>query len=81
MSDFREAVYSQARKDAFKHRDPHEAYAYWYKAHLEEAFTALINEVHRLNPDAELRYVGSDMGGPLWEVREPLTQTLGMGSV
>lgn len=68
---FRDAVYRAAREQAWNDADPHRAYPHYYREELEEAFTALINAVQREHPDAELRRVGSDMGGPLWECRWP----------
>lgn len=68
---FRDAVYRAAREQAWHERDPHHAYPHYYRAELEEAFTALINAVQREHPDAELVRVGEDMGGPLWECRWP----------
>lgn len=41
-----------------------------YMEHLEESFSACIRFIKAHHPDADLVHVGSDMGGPIWEVRD-----------
>ncbi len=67
---FREVVERAAKDDAWTTSvgDPRAAYPAHYREHLDEAFSALIFFVRETAPDAELRYLGSDMGGPIYKV-------------
>lgn len=69
MNDFRQTVYDRSKIEAMSYADPREAYPHIYRENLEEAFTALINAVHTVDPEADLVYVGEDMGGPIWTVK------------
>ncbi len=62
--DWREFVYYQNEKSGGHYGD------YVYMGHLEEAFTACIQFIREHHPDATLNYLGSNMGGEIYEVGE-----------
>jgi hypothetical protein len=61
-------VQDEAKRDAWKSTDPHEAYKVLYLDHLEEAFSALIGFIHKNHPKARLDLVGRDGGGVVYHV-------------
>lgn len=57
---FRDAIWEEAQKGRES-----------YKSHIDEALTACIKFIQKVEPEAEIVFEGYDLGGPRWKIVTP----------